>query len=74
MECEKVDSAPKSLLCLTAVPCQEEASVLLSLEFCWIIFSPSACDYRCVGFTVSSYQVFEIKFGEVFHGVVVILI
>ena len=40
MECEKVDAAHKSQLCLTAVPCQEEASVLLSLEFCGIIFFP----------------------------------
>lgn len=38
MECEKVDSAHRSQLCLTAVPCQEETSVLLSLEFCGITF------------------------------------
>lgn len=37
MECEKVASAHKSQLCPTAVPCQEEASVPLSLEFCVII-------------------------------------
>lgn len=38
MESEKVDLVHTSLLCLTAVPCQEEACVLLSLGFCQIIF------------------------------------
>ena len=38
MECEEVDSVHKSQLCLTAVPCQEEASVPLSLEFCVIFY------------------------------------
>lgn len=59
MECEKVDSAHKSLFCLTAVPCQKQASVLLGLEFCWVICSLSVCDCRrSVGFTMGSYQVF----------------
>ena len=38
MECEKVDSVHKSWLCVTAVPCQEEASVPLNLEFCVIFY------------------------------------
>lgn len=60
MEYEQVDPARKSQLCLTAVPCQKEASVLLRLEFCGIIFfSLSVCVCgRSVGFPVESYQVF----------------
>lgn len=68
VECEKVDSVHKPLLCrITDVPCQEEASVLLSLEFCWnIIFFLSACDCRSVGFTVDSYQIFLDKILDKF--------
>lgn len=43
MESEKVDLVHTSLLCLTAVPCQEEACVLLSLGFCQIIFFSFFC-------------------------------
>ena len=72
MECEKVDAAHKSQLCLTAVPCQEEASVLLSLEFCGIIFFPFL--FVIIGdlwdLLWSHTKFLEIKFGYIFHGVV----